>query len=76
MDLPLPPPPPQPEAPAMEETLPSPPPPVNNSGPVKYFPSETFRLIQEEEKGTGNGEPEEKTAHSRSFLMLQKHLDR
>lgn len=33
-------------------------------------------MVQETEKGSGDSEPEDKTAHSRSFLKLQKHLDR
>ncbi|XP_076444016.1 PDZ and LIM domain protein 5-like isoform X3 [Babylonia areolata] len=87
----LPPPPPPPShTPVMEAPLPSPPPPPpppppqpalvsdgvneNGGGPVKYFPSETFKMIQEEEKGVGIS-AEEKTAHSRSFLKLQKQLD-
>ena len=76
---PPPPPPPEPQPPLVEPPLPSPPPPIQhseNGGPVKYFPSETFKMVQETEKGSLGGEAEDKTAHSRSFLKLQKHLDR
>ncbi|KAK7507203.1 hypothetical protein BaRGS_00001138 [Batillaria attramentaria] len=72
----LPPPPPELE---LEEPLPPPPPPseVESGGSVKYFPSETFKLVQEEEKGRGDGlrDREDKTLHSRSFLKLQQELN-
>ncbi|XP_070183738.1 LIM domain-binding protein 3-like isoform X1 [Littorina saxatilis] len=74
------PPPPPPEVDDMQLPLPPPPPfepepdPTANGGPVTYFPSETFKMIHEEEKGPVS-DPDDKTAHSRSFLMLQKRLD-
>ncbi|KAL8579422.1 hypothetical protein ACOMHN_026787 [Nucella lapillus] len=78
---PPPPPPPSQQVHVMEAPLPSPPPPPppaslneNGGGAVKYFPSETLKLLQEEEKGRGVG-GDDKTAHSRSFLKLQKQLD-
>ena len=78
---PPPPPPPEAQPPLVEPPLPSPPPPPpiqhgEDGGPVKYFPSETFKMVQETEKGSKDSEMEDKTAHSRSFLKLQKQLDR
>lgn len=64
-----------------DDDLPPPPPPEmlqaedDSTNPVKYFPSETYRLIREQEKGAGD-DNQDKTAHSRSFIKLQKQLDR
>ncbi|XP_025113580.1 PDZ and LIM domain protein 7-like isoform X2 [Pomacea canaliculata] len=63
-----------------DDDLPPPPPPEmlqaedDSTNPVKYFPSETYRLIREQEKGAGD-DNQDKTAHSRSFIKLQKQLD-
>lgn len=50
----------------------------NNSNPEKrvYYPSETFKLVQEEENKQEKGDPRYKPAQSRSLKMLQDQLER